>query len=217
MAAAVPLAGPRAAVTAVGPFGDHVARLLISDDGYERRAAADMEAGFASGVALVIASWRPLPSLWEEADELAFRYAVPWLPVVMEHPRMRIGPWVDPRLGGPCHRCYRQRKIQHDRQHAASSALEAAYDRDPGCGPRGYLPHHARVAAAIAAISVRSGTAGQRPQGSGQAGLVSVINVLTWQAARHHVVAVHGCSRCGRADRLDGRLSALLARAEPIA
>ena len=213
MAATLPVAGPRVIVIPVGPFGGQVARLLTSGDGYRPGAADDLEPSFAAGVtAVIIATWRACPSLFEQADELALRYEVPWLPVVMEHPRLRIGPWVDPQLG-PCYLCYQQRKIQHDRQHAATSTLEAAYDRDPDCGPGGYLPHHARVAAGVAAMTVRSGTTERRARDSGPctAGQVSLINVLTWQTATHRVLARHGC-RCGQAGRIGSGLTAVLAR-----
>jgi bacteriocin biosynthesis cyclodehydratase domain-containing protein len=213
MAATLPVGGARVAATGVGSFGRQVAGLLATGHCH-LVAPDDLEACFASGVdAVVVAMWRACPSLCEQADERAFRYGVPWLPVVMEHPRLRIGPWVDP-LSGPCYECYRQRKIQHDTHHAATSALEAAYDRDQACGPGGYLPHHARAVAGIAGITVRRGIAARCSRGAGPppAGEVSVINLLTWQTATHGVVARHGCPRCGQEKGAANGLGAILVR-----
>jgi bacteriocin biosynthesis cyclodehydratase domain-containing protein len=212
LAATLPVAGVRVAATAAGSFGGQVAALLASGNCHVV-APDEVKACFASGVdAVVVAMWRACPSLCEQTDGQAFRYGVPWLPVVMEHPRLRIGPWVDPLLG-PCYECYRQRKIQHDTHHAATSALEGAYERDPACGPGGYLPHHARVAAGIAGMTLRRGIAARRSRGlsPGPAGEVSVINVLTWQTATHRVIARHGCPRCGREDGPGNGLGAVLA------
>ena len=142
-------------VIGLGPFGERVAQhLLGTRPDAKRVAAADLGNAFtATGEAVVLALWRPEPELCEQADELSWRRGVPWLPVVMDHRAVSVGPLVS--QPGPCFRCYRRRREQHDVQPAATAALLAAYARDAGAGPAGYLPHHARMAAGLATQMLR--------------------------------------------------------------
>jgi hypothetical protein len=121
---------------------------------------AEVEAALAGGAeAAVVALWRPSPTLADDLDNLFFRYGKPWLPVVLEHPHLVVGPWITPPVG-PCLRCYEARRRQHEPAASAMSALHAAYDRDPSLGPDGHLPHHVRVAAGLADTVLRDGLAG---------------------------------------------------------
>jgi bacteriocin biosynthesis cyclodehydratase domain-containing protein len=194
-------AGP-AGPLSVGEFGDQVIAFLLGGAGSTAAAGADRAAvGDADGLdavfestrePVVLALWRPCPSLCRRADNLAFRYWRPWLPVVMDHPRVRVGPLVAPGRGA-CFGCFEARRAQHDDHRADTDVVLAAYDRDAGLGPRGHLSQHARLAAALAEIMLSQFA--HAP--SAAAGQVISLNMLGGGLRRHRVVPVPGCARCG--------------------
>jgi bacteriocin biosynthesis cyclodehydratase domain-containing protein len=198
----------RLSAIGLGPFGERVAELLARQyPAAVTSDAAGLEGAFATAPgAVVVALWRPSPVLCEQADRLAFQNQVPWLAVTMEHPVIRIGPLVVPGAG-PCFDCYRRRRIQHDTQGAATSALYAAYERDPSIGPAGYLPHHARLAAATAAqLLARTGllppgpdarSAEHRPPADPPVGQVVTLRLLRRGVSMSRVIGCHDCDRCG--------------------
>ncbi|MET7673055.1 TOMM precursor leader peptide-binding protein [Micromonospora luteifusca] len=197
MATAVRLTTPpviapeRTALLGVGPFGRRVTGLLAQTTGGTQLppdgAAETAFAGAPSGV--VVALWRPSPALCERVDERAHAIGIPWLPIVLEPSHLRVGPLVLPGAG-PCHRCFEERRAQHDPHWPAAEALYAAYDRDPTFGPAGFLPQHARTAAGLAAgVLLRPG---------GMAGRVISVPLRGVSVRRDPVVACHGCARCGR-------------------
>jgi bacteriocin biosynthesis cyclodehydratase domain-containing protein len=176
MAATVLIAEPgELAATALGDFGREVVRLLA-----EQFPAAGAPA------AKIVAAWRPDWQLFEAEDEAAFRRGYSWLPVVLEHPHIRVGPLIVPGASG-CHRCYQARRVQHDEHPELTQAIDAAYARDQELGPAGYLPHHVRLAAAIAR---------RHAAGTGQSGRVTVVNILTGRFSTHSLVPCHNCPRC---------------------
>jgi bacteriocin biosynthesis cyclodehydratase domain-containing protein len=205
MASAIPMKCARAhsgnstslGVVGIGPFGDRVAaHLMNTHPGARLVAWSDIQNAFAVGrSAVVVALWRPEPLLCEKADELAHRHGLPWLPVTMEHPVIRIGPLVWPRCG-PCFRCYRARREQHDTQPAATAALLKAYEDDSSAGPGGYLPHQARMAAAIARQMLGCLAVGDG-QGEVAAGQVTTLRLLGGGMSVSRVIACHDCRRCG--------------------
>jgi bacteriocin biosynthesis cyclodehydratase domain-containing protein len=186
-------------IVGTGVFGERVCRFLAAGSGkcLEYGVTDDIQAAFADEAsAVVLALWRPDPGLCEIADDLSFRYRVPWLPVIAEHPVIRVGPPVHP-PAGPCFRCYVRRRAQHDRQRWATTALREAYDRDASCGPGGYLPHQARMAAAIAEGTVRNLITLDPAETSDRApGLVRTIALNTTLRV-NQVIACDGCDRCG--------------------
>lgn len=214
MAAAVRLAraGASIAVVPLGDFGRRVAALLsatgaahchIAEDGAVREA-------FAAETDIVVAAlWRPSPALCEQADSLSFARGRPWLPVTMDHPVLHVGPLVVP-PAGPCYQCYLRRRAQHDRQHATTRALYAAFDADAGCGPAGFLPQHARLAASVATAlirhcaPVRAGVPHPAPAGRtaglpqpAAAGTVVSAGLSGHGLTSAPVVPCHDCGRCG--------------------
>ncbi|WP_330323593.1 TOMM precursor leader peptide-binding protein [Streptomyces pseudovenezuelae] len=177
-------------VIATGGFGEHVGRVLSAlRPGTEvlpvsqlRRAAGEFDGP------VVLAAWRPEPALFQELDSLAHETGRNWLPVVLESATVRIGPLIRP-FHAPCFRCYRRRRAQHDLQSSISLLLTERYDRDPSCGPGGFLPHHARAAAAVAA-GYADGAAGTGT------GLVSTVRLREWGVDAHRVVPWHDCEHC---------------------
>jgi bacteriocin biosynthesis cyclodehydratase domain-containing protein len=214
---------PRVMIGGAGGFGRRVAGFMSAwlPEAQEFDVASGISAGSrisdafsAEADAVVLALWRPDSALCEMADELSFRNAVAWLPVIMEHPVIRIGPLVRPKAG-PCFRCYAARKAQHDRQPWITAALDGGYQRDQDCGPGGYLPHQARMAAAVALEALGAGTASsdQRSQSLLDGEVVTTVGLVTGGLQSNPVIAVHNCDRCGApgpSARLD-RLSKLAA------
>jgi bacteriocin biosynthesis cyclodehydratase domain-containing protein len=195
---------PDITLVSLGEFGERVCDMLRAARlGHQppgspapsgtKVAPGETERIFSSGRApIVLALWRPSPEICDAFDTYAFRHNRVWFPVTAEGPVIRIGPVVAP-PSGPCFGCYHRRRVQHDCSHAASSALRAAYDRDPGLGPRGYLPHHARTAAAIADLVLTSlGSEG----GQAYRGQVITASQFGPVPAMDTVVRCHDCVRC---------------------
>lgn len=175
---------------AVGAFGSRVADLLTSALPGAQRFAEPADAFGAGAGAVVLALWRPSPALCEQVDELAFKTGRPWLPVIAEHPVIRIGPWIAP-PAAPCYDCYQARRVQHDQQYKITALLHDAYDHDMSCGPAGFLPHHARTAAGIALSMLEAAARGTPVTGRVVTALLTRLGV-----SADHVVPVHGCARC---------------------
>jgi bacteriocin biosynthesis cyclodehydratase domain-containing protein len=172
----------------VGPFGVRVAEILSGAFPGSRTVDEDgLDDEFANSDAVVVALWRPAPALCERADLLAHRSGIPWLPIVMRHPLVLVGPLVCPGRG-PCFQCYEHRLVQHDKDWRNTRDIHAAYDRDPNCGPRGFLPQHARMAAGIAACVL-----GDRHAVAGE---VVSFSLAEQRIRKDAVLSCHGCARC---------------------
>nr|WP_269440676.1 TOMM precursor leader peptide-binding protein [Micromonospora tarapacensis] len=108
---------------------------------------------------IILAAWRETRA---EARTIDADEAVPWwLPVIMAHPRIRVGPVFGPNLPG-CYDCLLDRVLAADEQAHLTRALWDLYDRDPTAGPLGYLEHHAGVAAALATMLIGRDDAARR-------------------------------------------------------
>lgn len=183
---------PAVLVGGVGEFGQRVAGFLSDwlPEAAEYKVGDGLDAAFsAASSAVVLALWRPEPDLCEQADELSFSHQIAWLPVIMEHPVIRIGPLVDP-AAGPCFRCYSRRRAQHDRQPWITVTLHASYRRDQDWGPAGYLPHQARMASAAALKTLADHSDAQT------AGEVATIGLVAGGLTVSPVIACHNCDRC---------------------
>jgi bacteriocin biosynthesis cyclodehydratase domain-containing protein len=185
----------------IGEFGMRVAGFMSDwlPESQKFDPVNGISAAFSARAdAVVLALWRPEPELCALADTLSFRHLVPWLPVVMEHPVIRIGPFVESRTG-PCYGCYARRKAQHDRQPWITAALVAGHRRDRDCGPRGYLPHQARMAAAVALETLKAGitSAPQRNNRPLEGPMVTTIGLVDGGMQANPVIAGHNCVQCG--------------------
>ena len=221
----------RATVISVGGFGTQVATLMaetsefaVTDGingpgGDTDRGARHLDVAFGSaGIAVVVALWRPFPALCAKADELAFQVRRAWLPVIMDHPHVRVGPLVVPGSGA-CFGCFEARQVQHDLHRAVSAAVLAAHDRGSRLAPQGHLGHHARIAAALASVMLE-----QLAEDPGTAaGHVIASNVFGPGIRRHRVLPCPGCPRCGQpprpgdSDVLTGLTATMRARRPPRA
>jgi bacteriocin biosynthesis cyclodehydratase domain-containing protein len=144
---------------------------------------------------LVVCAWREWPALFAHAESVAYAHASPWLPVVLEHPEMRVGPLVSPPRG-PCHSCFTRRRHQHDPRRRITWGLHRAYDRDPSVGPRGFVSYQARLAAAIV-----TQIADDLATGKERSGTIVRLNLYTHAFARETLVPVAGCARCDSGSR----------------
>jgi bacteriocin biosynthesis cyclodehydratase domain-containing protein len=186
-----PRSGP-AALIAIGDFGAAITAALRPRLQAVAWPASELKAAFSgAAAAVVVAAWRQQQAVCEMADQLAYRFSKPWLPVTMDHPRVRIGPVVVPGTG-PCFGCFIARRAQHDAHRTATAALDRAYADDPEAGPRGYLDHHVRLAAALSELLLES--LDQNP--AGVAGLVVNFNVLQMGVRSHRVIPCSGCPKC---------------------
>jgi bacteriocin biosynthesis cyclodehydratase domain-containing protein len=195
----IPAASEGVTLLGIGEFGERVVALLRTSGRWPVTLAGDMEDAFQNGsAALIAAMWRPCPAVCEQADGLAFRHRRPWLPVIMDHPHVRVGPLVAPGYGA-CFACFEARYAQHDGRHDITAALHAEYDRDPGSGPRGYLDHQARLAAALAGITIGDLSSVWLASRAGQ---VLTFNVYLSGTGlrRHPVIARSRCPRCSHPD-----------------
>ncbi|PVE10731.1 TOMM precursor leader peptide-binding protein [Streptomyces scopuliridis] len=182
---------------AVGGFGERTAQLLSAQfTGSAVLSPDDVEQAFGTvRGTVVLTAQNPAPRLCERLDNLAYRFSRPWLPVVMDNSVVRVGPLIRPPYG-PCFRCFQGRRAQHDREAAATALLHHSYDAGQQPGPGGFLPHHARLAAAVAATCLRAVPEAGAPDGPDD-GIVTTIRLREWGIDRNHVVPRHSCPRCG--------------------
>lgn len=203
-------------ILAIGSFGAAVADRLAPDlpgARIERRTDdRSLPMHWPPARMHLLLTWRETPALAERLDRAAHQWRVPWLPVVLEHPRLRVGPLVVPGRG-PCYRCFRGRSAQHDPRPDITRALHAHFDAAPEDGPRGYLPAHTSIAAGLTREVLQRV---DDDDGVADAGTVRWIDLLSGRPGRADVVAVHGCGRCARrrnpAERTHIRLTADLER-----
>ncbi|MEU3568945.1 TOMM precursor leader peptide-binding protein [Kitasatospora sp. NPDC036755] len=186
-------------VLALGDFGTAVAERLRRDhDGVvvtsDREGPQQFSARWPRADVRVLASWREAPAVAEALDARSAAWGTPWLPVVAEHPRLRIGPLVVPGKGA-CYRCFRRRRSQHERDSALTAALHAHYDAHAEAGPGGFLPQHAVLAAGAALDLLRRL---EHDAGDKDAGTIRHWHLLEQHLAAARVVGVHGCDRCRR-------------------
>lgn len=187
MAAAVRMTEPRPGVTlaivGAGRFGNQVARLLADGfPGSGMHSPSDLRLAFTAESPVVVAAPRPSWALCDRADQLAYRFGRSWLPAVIEHPVLRVGPLIAP-PDGPCFGCYRARRLQHDPDYSASVVIDVACDSGIASPQDGCLPHHARLAAAMAARFLRGGPAG----------MVFSFDLQAARGTMHPVVSCHDC------------------------
>ncbi|MFW6692190.1 TOMM precursor leader peptide-binding protein [Streptomyces sp. MAR4 CNX-425] len=180
------------AMAATGEFGRQVIDFLETCHPGERAVRhADFTSAFDAQPDMVtFALWRADAGLAGRAEHAAHENGIPWLPVVLDHLTIRIGPLVVPG-SGPCFTCFDARLVQHDRHWESTAALRAGYEGDRALGPRGFLPQHARTAAGWAAGMLAQSAAGSLPPGH-----VVTLALPSLDVSRDQVVAVGSCRRC---------------------
>jgi bacteriocin biosynthesis cyclodehydratase domain-containing protein len=192
----------RVHLLAVGNFGEAVAGRLaaVREDTVVSAARTSRwplttSAAWPEADLRVLLSWREAPRLADVLDARSADWRTPWLPVVLEHPRLRVGPVVAPGHGA-CYACFLRRRKQHEPDAQITAALNARYDADPDAGPQGFLPHQVSLAAGMAEAEIGYFDAGTLDE---RGGLVRHYHLLEHQITTSRVLRVHGCGRCNRA------------------
>lgn len=142
---------------------------------------------------LVLALWREYPALAVAVDDAAYTRRAAWVPVVLEHPYVRVGPLVIPGETS-CYQCFRSRTAQHDPSAGLTDVLHSAYDANPALGPVGFTPSHVSMAAGLL-LTLLEGPHVSRP--GIPTSLVIRSHVVEQAFVAGHVVGVHSCIRCG--------------------
>lgn len=184
-------------ILAVAGFGQAVARRLA--DMLSSVVITDATGGEAVPAAWpvasvhVLAAWRPMPQLAAVLDACTYRWKVPWLPIISEHPNLRIGPTVAPGYG-PCYTCFSRRYLQHSSTPDLTEALHLHYANHPTVGPLGFSPAMVTMAAMTAYEVLQSLSSDPAVE----AGVIRQINLQTLKTIKTGTVGVHGCPNCGR-------------------
>jgi hypothetical protein len=142
---------------------------------------------------LVLATWREVPALAHSLDRLP---RIPWwIPIVYDHPMIRVGPLLGPDLPG-CYDCLTGRLLSAAENPALKRDMWAMYDRDSTIGIHGYLEHHAVIAASLAATLFRSTPEALRD--------ILVYDVLHGTLDRHTFVPLPNCERWPKSSTVAG-------------
>jgi bacteriocin biosynthesis cyclodehydratase domain-containing protein len=187
---------PLAHILSIGDFGRGVTQHLKSlcRDVVETAISGDilpLPEVWPRATALVVASWRPSPNIFELAEDLSYRWRLPFVPVFIQQTWLRVGPVVVPGQGS-CWSCWVQRSRQHAEWTDAESVLWDHYSAHSDSGPRGYAEPVALMAAARVLKVLREFSAG-----SDVGGLLWQMDLMTHNIVFSRVVGVHNCPRCG--------------------
>jgi bacteriocin biosynthesis cyclodehydratase domain-containing protein len=160
----------------------------------------------------VLAASRPVPALAVALDDSAHESQSPWLPVVLTHPHLQIGPVVVPGRGA-CFGCWQRRLRQHAPAPEVDAALQRYYDEHATEQLYGHLPPSVEIAAAMALRVVDR----MASDPGAEAGWLRQINLVSRHMSKGRGVGVHGCVRCGlgrsEPGRSHERLSVAMGRA----
>jgi bacteriocin biosynthesis cyclodehydratase domain-containing protein len=204
-------------IIGVGPWGHEVAYRLSARTPMPLVTLLELDSSPAdldlpAARARVLASSRAVPGLASALDDSAYQSPSPWLPVVMAHPHLQIGPAVAAGHGA-CFSCWQRRLRQHAQAPDVDAALQRYYEDHPSEQPYGHLPPSAELAAAMALRVVDRLMA---DPGS-EAGWLRQINLVSRHMTKGRGIGVHGCPRCGlgrnEAGRSHDRLSVAMGQA----
>ncbi len=182
-------------VLSAGPFGSAIAKWIR----YLCAATAEtkvtdntlpMAETWPQARAHVVASWRPVPELCALADELCYRWELPFIPVIADRAIVRVGPLII--RGLSCWTCWTARARQHEPWLAEQEALLEFYTQHPTSGPGGFLEPFALMAA-----TRLFGIIDSLDRNQAVAGTVWEINLLNGAMRSGVLNGVHDCPRCG--------------------
>jgi bacteriocin biosynthesis cyclodehydratase domain-containing protein len=199
-------------VGTIGTMGREIGRAL-TQLGPTVNVSMDDGAPLPPASAYVLAAGRQAADTECALDRLAHRQGLIFLPAVVEHPELRIGPLCMPRSYAACASCYHRRRRQHAQSAEVMDALDAHYLACPSDGPQGYLP----VAATFAAVAIRRLIDSALSADASMTGMAFRAHLLTPQLRKDRVIGVHGCENCGsRRDERTRSVARLLAAIRPL-
>ncbi|WP_201028604.1 hypothetical protein, partial [Geobacillus sp. B4113_201601] len=108
-------------------------RIKVEDNDFEKlpvRYDADL---------YVVISEHLCVDLCKYIDNINHNYKKCFLPIVVDHPYLTVGPFVQYGQGA-CYHCYYERFMQHNPIPHVTRALERHYSEFIGKGPKGYHP-----------------------------------------------------------------------------
>jgi bacteriocin biosynthesis cyclodehydratase domain-containing protein len=181
----------------VGDFakavGEHLQLLCpnISLRVSETAGRATVKPLTADGINVLI-SWRPVPDICAQLDDLSFKCNKPFIPLIIDSTLLCVGPVVIPGCSS-CWHCW----IARIKQHTHSSREEHAtlleyYQSNSWAGPHGYLRPIAIVGAARLAQLLEEIDSSRCTPGH-----LWQLDMLTRRVTTSTVVGVHDCPRCG--------------------
>jgi bacteriocin biosynthesis cyclodehydratase domain-containing protein len=182
-------------VATIGAFGRHIAQVLSTTG---RAVSVPVEgdgqlAALPEASAYVLAAGRQAADTECAMDRLARQRRRIFLPAIVEHPELRIGPLYVPDSAAACAGCYHRRHRQHAASTEPIDALAAHYLADPAGGAQGYLP----AAATFAALVVRRLVDEALTGNASGTGMAFRAHLLTPQLRKDRVIGVHCCPNCG--------------------
>lgn len=145
----------------------------------------------ADARAIVVAAWRPVPTLCELADRVSHKQKRPFIPLVLESQVLRLGPIVLPGKSA-CWGCWNQRCRQAAGWSKEQDAIFHYYSSSAESGPKGYLEPFAVLGAARLSDSIDA-----LMTSDSLASSVWQIDLITREIVTSVVVGVHGCPCCG--------------------
>jgi hypothetical protein len=171
-------------VLPVGAFGRAVAHRMAAATPSAVIVDPSAALSVETAAPVVLAAWRETPAL---ARALDGHPGIPWwVPVVYDHPSIRVGPLLGAGLPG-CYDCLTRRTFSASERPELRRGLWEEYDRDPALGVQGFLPHHAVIAASLAAAVACSARSDMRE--------ILVYDVLRGGLDRHTFLPLATCER----------------------
>lgn len=177
----------------IGDFAHRVTDVLVNQRIATRTKVIDqypvIESLKLADCYLLISS-HPCVTFSKKLEDYAYKNNGIFLPVILDHPYLTIGPLSNYNDDTACYHCSLDRKMQHDSASHASLNLFDYYDQFVGVEPKGYRPSDITML----------GYWLQHTLIEGLDDLVSttyLLNIFSREAFTSKVIGVHGCERCG--------------------
>jgi hypothetical protein len=172
-------------------------RIKVEDNDFEKlpvRHDADL---------YVVISEHLCVDLCKYIDNINHNYKKCFLPIVVDHPYLTVGPFVQYGQGA-CYHCYYERFMQHNPIPHVTRALERHYSEFIGKGPKGYHPLDVAIVSNWLLYSVKNSF-------NHFQGKLWRMNLISRESVTAKVIGIHGCKRCGsQKDEKTRSYSALL-------
>jgi bacteriocin biosynthesis cyclodehydratase domain-containing protein len=138
----------------------------------------------------VLAASRPLPTVCEALDQLAFSTGISFVPVILGSNLLTVGP-----VAGPgsqtCWSCWQKRCLQHSTRPEEEKEILHYYSNESSLGPSGFLePFPFMAAARVAHILLPAATRLLASE-------VWQLKLYTREITIGASLGVHDCPQCG--------------------
>jgi len=137
----------------------------------------------------ILISEHPCQKVARTLDDRCFERGIPFLPMIVEHPFLFIGP-VANLDGSVCYHCFSDRYAQHNPISHIASVVDKHYEDRLSHGPKGVHPGDVAFWSQWLLYSFETGF-------ESFARTVARVHLLTRENVTSPVVPVHGCPRCG--------------------